>query len=152
AVSDAIREQWGFAGDLVAALGNAGAPAIPALNHALDDHDEAVRRGAIDALIVIARGSPEAWPVLVAALGNTHDDIPTRIEETIEANGNQAFAVKIVPLFQRRLDDPNPKVRGASTVTLSTILAANGASYCNSYADDLAKMRSSLDGLERSSS
>jgi hypothetical protein len=111
------------------------------LSRALDDHDEAVRRGAVDALIVIARVSPEAWPVLIGALGNTHDDVPHRIEETIEANGNQAFAVKIVPLLQRNLHDPNPKVRGASAVTLSTILAANGASYGNSYADDLAKMR-----------
>jgi len=124
-VSDAIREQWGFAGDLITALGNAGAPAIPELSRALDDHDEAVRRGAIDALIVIARGSPEAWPVLVGALGNAHDDVPSRIEETIEANGNQAFAVKIVPLLQRSLDDPNPKVRGASAVTLSYILAVS---------------------------
>jgi len=124
-VSDAIREQWGLAGDLVTALGNAGAPAIPDLSRALDDHDEAVRRGAIDALIVIARGSPEAWPVLVGALGNAHDDVPSRIEETIEANGNQAFAVKIVPLLQRSLDDPNPKVRGASAVTLSYILAVS---------------------------
>jgi hypothetical protein len=87
-VSDAIREQWRFAGDLVAALGNAGAPAIPDLSRALDDHDEAVRRGAIDALILIARASPEAWPVLVGALGIAHDDVPHRIEETIEANGN----------------------------------------------------------------
>ena len=90
---------------------------------------------------MIARSSPEAWPILVAALGNAHDDVPHRIEETIEANGNQAFAVKIVPLLQRSLDDPNPKVRGASAVTLSTILAVNGSSYCNSYVDDLAKMR-----------
>jgi HEAT repeat protein len=140
-VSDAIREQLRFAGDLVTALGNAGAPAIPDLSRALDDHDEAVRRGAIDALIVIARVSPEAWPVLIGALGNTHDDVPHRIEETIEANGNQVFDVKIVPLLQHSLDDPNPKVRGASAVTLSTILAANGSSYCNSYVDDLAKMR-----------
>jgi HEAT repeat protein len=140
-VSDAIREQWRFAGDLVTALGNAGAPAIPDLSRALDDHDEAVRRGAIDALIVIARVSPEAWPVLINALGNTHDDVPNRIEETIEANGNQAFAVKIVHLLQDSLDDPNPKVRGASAITLSTILAVNGPSYCGSYIDDLAKMR-----------
>jgi HEAT repeat protein len=140
-VSETIREQWRFAGDLVTALGNAGAPAIPDLRRALDDHDEAVRRGAIDALIVIARVSPEAWPVLVGALGNTHDDVPHRIEETIEANGNQAFNVRIVPLLQHSLDDPNPKVRGASAVTLSTILAANGPAYCNSYIDDLAKVR-----------
>jgi HEAT repeat protein len=140
-VSDAIREQWRYSGDLVTALGNAGAPAIPDLSRALDDSDEAVRRGAVDALIVIARVSPQAWPVLIGALGNTHDDVPDRIEETIEANGNQAFAVKIVPLLQRSLADPNPKVRGASAVTLSTILAANGSSYCNSYVDDLAKMR-----------
>ncbi|MGC2445136.1 HEAT repeat domain-containing protein [Candidatus Binatus sp.] len=139
-VSDAIREQWRLAGDLVTALGNAGAPAIPELSHALDDPDEAVRRGAVDALIVIARGSPEAWPVLVDALGNAHDDVPSRIEAKIEANGNQA--VKIVPLLRHSLDDPNPKVRGASAVTLSTILAANGPSYCNSYIDELAKMRS----------
>ena len=139
-VSDAVREQWRFAGDLVTALGNAGAPAIPDLSRALDDHDEAVRRGAVDALIVIARVSPEAWPVLIGALGNTHDDVPHRIEETIEANGNQAFAVKIVPLLQHSLNDPNPKVRGASAVTLSTILAVNGPSYCSSYIDDLAKM------------
>ena len=98
-VSDAIREQWRFAGDLVTALGNAGAPAIPDLSRALDDHDEAVRRGAVDALIVIARVSPEALPVLVGALGNTHDDVPRRIEETIESNGNQALTVKIVPLL-----------------------------------------------------
>jgi HEAT repeat protein len=124
-VSEAIREQWRLAGDLVTALENAGVPAIPELSHALDDHDEAVRRGALDALIVIARGSPEAWPVLVGALGNAHDDVPHRIEETIEANGNQAFAVKIVPLLQRSLDDPNPKVRGASAVTLSYILAVS---------------------------
>src|SRR5579862_8819671 len=70
-VPDAIREQWSFAGDLVTALGNAGAPAIPDLSRALDDHDEAVRRGAIDALLVIARSSPEAWPVVVGAFGNT---------------------------------------------------------------------------------
>ena len=140
-VSDAIREQWRFAGDLVTALGNAGAPAIPDLSRALDDHDEAVRRGAVDALIVIARASPEALPVLVGALGNTHDDVPRRIEETIESNGNQLLTVKIVPLLRHSLDDPNPKVRGASAVTLSTILAANGPSYCSSYIDDLAKMR-----------
>jgi HEAT repeat protein len=139
-VSDAIREQWRFAGDLVTALGNAGAPAIPDLSSALDDNDEAVRRGAIDALIVIARVSPEAWPALISALGNTHDDVPHRIEETIEANGNQAFDVKIVPLLQRSLDDPNPKVRGASAVTLSTILATHGPAYCNSYIDDFSKM------------
>ena len=140
-MSETIREQWSFAGDLVTALGNAGAPAIPDLSRALDDSDEAVRRGAIDALMVIARVSPEAWPVLVGALGNTHDDVPHRIEETIEANGNQAFNVRIVPLLQRSLDDPNPKVRGASAVTLSTILAAKGPAYCNSYIDDLAKVR-----------
>jgi HEAT repeat protein len=140
-VSDAIREQWHYSGDLVIALGNAGAPAIPDLSRALDDNDEAVRRGAVDALIVIARVSPEAWPVLIGALGNTHDDVPRRIEETIEANGNQAFAVKIVPLLQHSLADPNPKVRGASAVTLSTILAANGSSYCNTYIADLAKMQ-----------
>ena len=110
---------------MVTALGNAGAPAIPELSHALDDHDEAVRRGAVDALIVIARGSPKAWPVLVGALGNAHDDVPSRIEETIEANGDQAFAVKIVPLLQHSLDDPNQKVRGASAVTLSYILAVS---------------------------
>ena len=45
-VSDAIREQWRLAGDVVTELGNAGAPAIPELSHALDDPDEAVRRGA----------------------------------------------------------------------------------------------------------
>jgi HEAT repeat protein len=140
-VSDAIREQWNFAGDLVAALGNAGAPAIPDLSRALDDHDEAVRRGAVDALMVIARVSPEAWPVLIGALGNTHDDVPNRIEETIEANGNQAFNIKIVHLLQHSLDDPNLKVRGASAVTLSTILAANGPAYCNSYIDDFSKIR-----------
>jgi HEAT repeat protein len=140
-VSDAIREQWNFAGDLVTALGNAGASAIPDLSRALDDHDEAVRRGAVDALMVIARVSPEAWPVLIGALGNTHDDVPHRIEETIEANGNQAFDVKIVPLLQRNLDNPNPKVQGASAVILSTILATHGPAYCNSYIDDWSKIR-----------
>jgi HEAT repeat protein len=140
-VSETIREQWRYSGDLVTALGNAGAPAIPDLSRALDDNDEAVRRGAVDALIVIARDSRAAWPVLVGALGNTHADVPRRIEDTIEANGNQAFAVKIAPLLQRSLDDPNPKVRGASAVTLSTILAANGSSYCNTYIADLAKMQ-----------
>ena len=79
--------------------------------------------------------------MLIGALGNTHDDVPTRIEETIEANGNQAFDVKIVPLLQHSLDDPNPKVRGASAVTLSTILAAHGPAYCNSYIDDFSKIR-----------
>ena len=90
-VSETIREQWRYSGGLVTALGNTGEPAIPDLSRALEDHDEAVRRGAVDALMVIARASPEAWPVLVGALGNTHDDVPQRIEETIEANGNQAF-------------------------------------------------------------
>lgn len=141
-VSDAVREQWRYSGNLVIALGNAGPPAIPNLSQALDDPDEAVRRGAVDALMLIARESPAAWPVLVGALGNKHDDVVRRIEGTINSNGNDAMAVKIVPLLQRSLSDPNPKTRGAAAVTLSYILQANGGTYCSSVIDDLANIHS----------
>jgi len=66
-VSEATREQWRYSGDLVTALGHAGSPAIPDLSVALNDPDEAIRRGAVDALILIARDSPAAWPVLIRA-------------------------------------------------------------------------------------
>ena len=128
-------------GDLVTALGNAGAPAIPELSHALDDPDEAVRRGAVDALIVIARGFARSMArsgrTLWATLTTT---FPAGSKRKLKRTATRS--VKIVPLLRHSLDDPNPKVRGASAVTLSTILAANGPSYCNSYIDELAKMRS----------
>jgi HEAT repeat protein len=78
-----LHELWFYSGYLVQALANAGPQAIPQLSLALDNHDEAIRKGAVDALMLIAKDSPAAWPTPISPLGNPHPDVPHRVEETI---------------------------------------------------------------------
>jgi HEAT repeat protein len=114
---------WGdYSKYLVRALTNAGTQAIPQLSLALNDHDEAVRKGALDALLLIVRDSPTNWPVLINALGNTYDDVARALEKGIPS----AVGTPIVPLLLRSLDDPNPRIRGGSAVALAYALSRCG--------------------------
>lgn len=111
------QEQDLYFKNLATALANTGSPVIPQLSLALGDPDIAVRRGAVDALLLMEKESPAVWPVLISAFGNTHDDVPSRIEEKINRTGPSA-----IPYLERGLRDGNPKIRGGSAVALSYIL------------------------------
>jgi HEAT repeat protein len=106
---------------LVRALVNAGTPAIPQLELALNDPDEAVRSGAVAALADIVTApppTPPSYPILIKALANTHDDVVGYVEAAIGVQG--------VPLLLDSLNDSNPRIRSGSAVSLSYILGRYG--------------------------
>jgi hypothetical protein len=58
----------------------------------------------------IARESQATWPILIDALENTtHDDVRGSI-----AVGIPGIGVPALPLLQRSLIDPNPRIRGCA--------------------------------------
>ncbi|WP_425149690.1 HEAT repeat domain-containing protein [Candidatus Binatus sp.] len=110
---------------LVRALANAGTPAIPQLQLALNDPDASVRSGAVAALaqIVTARPPPPpSYPILIKALANTHDDVVGYVESAI----TNLMGVQGVPMLLDSLNDSNPRIRSGSAVSLSYILGRYG--------------------------
>jgi HEAT repeat protein len=105
-------------GYVVQALQNAGAPVLPQLLVALDDNDESVRKVAADTLLGLAHDSPAAWPAIITAMANTHDDIPPRIAGFLP----DKIGAPIAPLLVRSLSDSKPRIRGGSALALSWLL------------------------------
>jgi HEAT repeat protein len=109
-------------GYVVQALQNAGTQVLPQLLVALDDNDESVRKVAADTLLGLAHDSPAAWPAIVAAMANTHNEIPPRIAGFLP----DKIGAPIAPLLMRSLSDSKPRIRGGSAMALSWLLVRYG--------------------------
>jgi HEAT repeat protein len=118
-VDQRSRETRGY---LVTALVNAGTPAIPQLELALNDPDASVRTGAVAALAQSVTAPPPSYPILIKALASTHDDVVRYVEGAIA----ELMGVQRVPLLLDSLNDSNPRIRSGSAVALSYILSRYG--------------------------
>ena len=107
---------------MVQALQNAGTQVLPQLLVALDDNDVSVRQLAADTLLGLAHDSPAAWPAVITAIANTHDEIPPRIAGFLP----DKIGAPIAPLLVRSLSDNNPRIRGGSAMALSWLLERYG--------------------------
>src|SRR5580704_10375066 len=99
-VDQRSRETRGY---LVTALVNAGTPAIPQLELALNDPDASVRTGAVAASAQSVTAPPPSYPILIKALASTHDDVVRYVEGAIA----ELMGVQRVPLLLDSLNDSN---------------------------------------------
>ena len=118
-VDQRSRETRGY---LVTTLVNAGTPAIPQLELALNDPDASVRTGAVAALAQIVTAPPASYPILLKVLASTHDDVVRYVESAIA----ELMGMQEAPLLLDSLNDSNPQIRSGSAVALSYILSRYG--------------------------